>query len=280
LVPITPPLSLEYHATEGEAIDQAAFHAFFAAAVLYARLKKRFEKEVDEFKRAPITPPSIDSSTEIWKRHLLPTITIVDEEPVGKVPKKLQFCITGEAESIANRFLYNCMLPEGNIKALVKYMIKHYSVDLHRFLASKGAAPKLYGYRCVGGDYHVVVMQDLRQDGYISLFEFAKERSKKIPKSVETEVTTVMREMHKGGFVHGDLRETNIMVKINNDNRNVQVAFIDFDWGGLINEATYPNADLHRDIKRQDPDDIKRRIGREDDEQTVRAMFEKFEFTD
>ncbi|KAG1790462.1 uncharacterized protein HD556DRAFT_731545 [Suillus plorans] len=42
---------------------------------------------------------------------------------------------------------------------------------------------------------------------------------------------------HRGGYVHGDIRDTNIMVK-----KDFSPGFmlVDFDWSGTIGEARYP----------------------------------------
>jgi len=49
-----------------------------------------------------------------------------------------------------------------------------------------------------------------------------------------TEVRTVVEEavntLHFGGFVHGDIRDTNLLVRIDG---KLGVVLVDFDWGRL-----------------------------------------------
>jgi serine/threonine protein kinase len=48
--------------------------------------------------------------------------------------------------------------------------------------------------------------------------------------------------VHKAGFVHGDLRSSNIFFV------NGKLKVIDFDWAGNIDFATYP-FDINKKIK-------------------------------
>ncbi|KAF5345593.1 hypothetical protein D9756_011048 [Leucocoprinus leucothites] len=58
---------------------------------------------------------------------------------------------------------------------------------------------------------------------------------------LQLEVEKMTRALHKGGFVHGDIRDSNLMVdpgSLSSD--EVKVHLVDFDWAGRIGEATYP----------------------------------------
>lgn len=58
-------------------------------------------------------------------------------------------------------------------------------------------------------------------------------------------ITSLIEELHNGGYVHGDLRDTNFVA--GDDNRFM---LLDFDWAGPVEEARYPmyvnRTDIHR----------------------------------
>jgi RIO-like serine/threonine protein kinase len=54
-------------------------------------------------------------------------------------------------------------------------------------------------------------------------------------------VENVVRALHQEGFVHGDIRDTNILVDpetLGSD--DVAIHIVDLDWAGQIGEARYP----------------------------------------
>ncbi|KIK92208.1 hypothetical protein PAXRUDRAFT_13348 [Paxillus rubicundulus Ve08.2h10] len=65
--------------------------------------------------------------------------------------------------------------------------------------------------------------------------------------SAFTDIRKKLKDLHNGGFVHGDIRDTNILV-----NNNGKFMIVDFDWAGKINEARYPPYVNREDIWRPD----------------------------
>ncbi|KIJ63840.1 hypothetical protein HYDPIDRAFT_67875, partial [Hydnomerulius pinastri MD-312] len=53
---------------------------------------------------------------------------------------------------------------------------------------------------------------------------------------IETIRATLTR-LHQKGYVHGDVRDTNIMVSRSN---KAKFMLVDFDWAGKIGEVRYP----------------------------------------
>jgi tRNA A-37 threonylcarbamoyl transferase component Bud32 len=49
-----------------------------------------------------------------------------------------------------------------------------------------------------------------------------------------------LRQFHQAGFVHGDIRDTNIMVKKNLNQDGLSFLVIDFDSGGEMKQMRYP----------------------------------------
>ena len=62
------------------------------------------------------------------------------------------------------------------------------------------------------------------------------EKHKLLPSNFFEEVEKILSHLHNRGYVFGDLRSPNVMVR--DDDRKVM--FIDFDWVGKDGESTYP----------------------------------------
>ncbi|KAG8987238.1 hypothetical protein FRB90_003520 [Tulasnella sp. 427] len=116
---------------------------------------------------------------------------------------------------------------------LVKF-VQRYSPEAHLAAADLGAAPDLYGCHelpiCCG--WSIVVMELLEESEWSSGSE--------ITDSMERDMVRKEVEKHVSGFVHGDNRTTNVVLKRNEDGETVSVRLIDFDWAGKIGEARYP----------------------------------------
>ncbi|PKK59266.1 hypothetical protein RhiirC2_646780, partial [Rhizophagus irregularis] len=58
--------------------------------------------------------------------------------------------------------------------------------------------------------------------------------------SLRTEIIKVVKILHDNNFVHGDLREGNILVCRNSERKcGFDVKLVDFEWSGLNGEACY-----------------------------------------
>ncbi len=76
----------------------------------------------------------------------------------------------------------------------------------------------------------------------VTVMEHVNTITKNITKSMIETAETKLLQLHKMGYVHGDLRRPNILVQ--NDGN---VFFIDFDYAGEVGKAVYPyflNSDL------------------------------------
>jgi len=65
----------------------------------------------------------------------------------------------------------------------------------------------------------------------------------------EPEVRETLTRLHQEGFVHGDIRTTNIMVK---KGVSLGIMLVDLDWAGKIGEVQYPMNVNDVDIRRPD----------------------------
>jgi hypothetical protein len=128
--------------------------------------------------------------------------------------------------------------PERSV--LVKFT-KRYGMKLHQFCAGKGFAPALYGCSPIGAGWCIVVMEYLGET-YRPLNEVGSGVVKNL-----TKFSSNIQEMNSAGWVHGDVREPNVLCNAQGD-----LQLIDFDWGGLEEEQlTYPGDLNVEDIYRE-----------------------------
>jgi serine/threonine protein kinase len=114
-------------------------------------------------------------------------------------------------------------------KMCIKF-VRHYSKDVHASCASKGFAPTLKGFEELQGGWHMVVMEMIGED-YCRLIDFPP------PYSHFDDIIGKLTSLHQENYVHGDVRNTNIMVK---KDGNQGFKLVDFDWSGRIGEVRYP----------------------------------------
>ncbi|KAI6043279.1 hypothetical protein EDC04DRAFT_2959147 [Pisolithus marmoratus] len=104
-----------------------------------------------------------------------------------------------------------------------------YSPDTHKHCGSVGCAPTLRGFEKMPGGWFMIVMDDLSND-YETL------ENQQVPIPTKSLIHMKLVEFHKEGFVHGNIRDTNIMVSKSD---NMQFRIIDFDWAGIAGEVKY-----------------------------------------
>ena len=123
---------------------------------------------------------------------------------------------------------------------------RRYSKDAHETCAHLGFAPKLRAFMKIPGNWYMVVMDDI-SDEYEELDDVWPTATNEARKKFVIEVQEKVKSLHDAGFVHGDIRTTNIMVK---KNREAGIHLIDFDWAGRIGTTTYPMNVNRIDINR------------------------------
>ena len=129
--------------------------------------------------------------------------------------------------------LFSATITGTNTEVCIKFA-KTYCEETHSFCASNGFAPALHGFQRLPGGWCMVVM-DILGDSYVDLvgcqFSVPPQRFDAIEES--------LIEMHQHGYVHGDVRDANIMVP-KQDKTLPPFMLVDFDWAGKIGEARYP----------------------------------------
>ena len=215
---LTPTLPLFCHHTDTNMRESLARHfGAFRAAIqsledCYGALRNRALLEnLDSRFPDPRTYSSLDTNTTVKFKYLHQ----IDED-------KLLFI----AET------------DNNERICIKFA-RWYSETVHLKCAEMGVAPKLRGFEYIGGGWVMVVMDALDRE-YIS---FDKET---LPMDAEKFLRERLIELHQANFVHGDVRDLNIMV------RKDGKPLVDFDWSGKIGEVRYPMNVNKVDIWRPD----------------------------
>jgi len=126
--------------------------------------------------------------------------------------------------------------------------VPRYSKEGHEFLAAKGFAPKLHAVERLPGGLYMVVMDDVSKE-YVSLFNLIRDNLDLLSEEhlgartfLSEKVTHCLRQFHQAGFVHGDIRDTNIMVKTLDQGGLSDGSFlvVDYDSCGKIKQVRYP----------------------------------------
>ncbi|KAG1738714.1 hypothetical protein EDB19DRAFT_2039530 [Suillus lakei] len=141
---------------------------------------------------------------------------------------------------------------------------RHYSKEVHQSCASSGFAPALHGFEILPGGWYMIVMEMITED-YCCLGDLSA------PYPHHAALAEGLESLHQQGYVHGDIRDTNVMVK-----RTCDPGFklINFDWSGEIGEIRYP-MNVYRGDRLWRPDGAKdgELIMAEHDIDMLHAMF-------
>jgi hypothetical protein len=129
---------------------------------------------------------------------------------------------------------------QGKSKRICIKFTQRYCEEVHIFCASKGFAPALHGVNRLAGGWYMVVMDAIDKD----YEEFTRKHY-----SAVDEIRAKLIMLHQEGFVHGDVRDTNVMVRKNGLDSDV-IQLVDFDWAGKIGKVRYPANVNRTDIVR------------------------------
>ena len=128
-----------------------------------------------------------------------------------------------------------------NDRICVKF-VHRYGAEAHRSLMDLGLAPNLRAVVDLPDDWKMVVMDDISAE------------YERLPPSPDylfgEQVQQALSRLHAEGYVHGDVRDVNIMVKkARYSEKEFQVMLVDFDWAGKEGETRYPS-NLNRETVR------------------------------
>jgi serine/threonine protein kinase len=137
-----------------------------------------------------------------------------------------------------NRLLYIAEMPAADKQLVLIKFARQYSIELHELCANSGHAPRILAFERLPGGWFAVAMEYIESGVPIthsSLLPAHRDRWM-------AELRGLMHSFHEKGFVHGDLRDANIICK------NDSVMLIDFDWGGKEGEVFYPTSNLNDEL--------------------------------
>jgi hypothetical protein len=124
----------------------------------------------------------------------------------------------------------------------VKYVQK-YSEEAHRACYELGFAPELLGSGTLHAGWRMIVMEWLDPEKWSSLYHAPNHLTPSRIGYAEEKIS----EFGKAGWVHGDVRDANIMVFIGSKDEAEEndagggIRLVDFDWAGRHNEVLYPH---------------------------------------
>ncbi|KAG6884517.1 hypothetical protein C0993_010440 [Termitomyces sp. T159_Od127] len=145
-----------------------------------------------------------------------------------RLPEKLVFCVTVND-------------PHGEIQERLVKFTNQYSYDAHVHLSKLNLSPRIRAMNPISTDWTAIVMDNLELPTLFDL-KVKTDISKEDRDKVRNKVRGIVQELHEGGFVHGDVRDTNILVDpASLHTADVMVFLIDFDWAGAAGDARYPN---------------------------------------
>ena len=159
--------------------------------------------------------------------HSLDTETIVDFKYLHQIDEEKLLFVgeTNNKERICIKF------------------VRRYSREVHQKCAEMGIAPKLRGFEDIGAGWKMVIMD--------ALDEYKPFDERTPPEGAEKYLKKKLVELHLANFVHGDVRDTNIMVR---KDGKLGLMLVDFDWSGIVGEVRYPINVNKTNIWR--PDDV------------------------
>jgi hypothetical protein len=141
-----------------------------------------------------------------------------------------------------DKIAYSGVLDNTTTRVFVKY-VQSYSEEAHRACYDLGFAPKLLGSGTLHARWRMIVTEWLDPQKWKSLF-YPVAGNHLTQARVEYALEKIS-EFGKTGWVHGDVRDANVMVFVGSKNDVGEggggVLLVDFDWSGRHGEVLYPH---------------------------------------
>jgi thiamine kinase-like enzyme len=122
----------------------------------------------------------------------------------------------------------------------VKFVYRQYGEEPHRMLSQNKMAPELFDVSRIDGGPTMVVMEML-DNSWQTLFDFAQKEARwknpSVKSTIRKRLNEIVTKLEEGGFVHGDFRANNIMIRSGEEE---SAMLIDFDWAGEDGKVHYP----------------------------------------
>jgi hypothetical protein len=208
------PIRLDYHYTDLKLREMAARY-FGALRKATDRLKGYYEYELPELEAL---------GSAIGPDPRLPCYSLYRD-----LKDSVEHSITYSCQPMHDKLIF--FGESGGTEVCVKFVTR-YSREVHAYCGSMRIAPTLRGFQVLPGGWFMVVM-----DRIDTTFSPSHTSESSLTVELYKSVLEAMTHLHQAGYVHGDLRDTNLMVR-----KDGQPGFmlVDFDWAGATGEVRYP----------------------------------------
>jgi hypothetical protein len=209
-----PALRLDYHCTDDEL---ATMVARYLGALRKALDKLRHIYEVEIRNVEPLDSDDLaDARFPCYTRYTCLVDSVERDIKYAFQPFDDKLVFVGRSSGI---------------DVCVKFVTK-YSKEAHEHCASRNVAPKLRGFETLPGGWFMVVMDCVAKD-FVRIDRAKSTLTSELYEMLLEETTL----LHQAGYVHGDLRDTNLLVR---EDGQPGFMLLDFDWAGRIGEVCYP----------------------------------------
>ena len=228
---------MAFHSTDDDTFEGLARHL--------AALKKglaALDEHYNEVDARPQTlPRSVPSSSNGSTRVLQSTVKPYARSEVDRIfPHPTTFAyLSSKSRSsfvygtqMAGRHLLFNGKTEDNQRICIKF-VRRYGDTVHAWCAREGFAPNLIAFNSLPGGWYMVVME-LLDDSWTPLIFTNKEDHSE---GLKNKLCVAFEKMHSASMVHGDVRDTNVMVKLDGQ---CSFMLVDFDWAGIGRQVKYP----------------------------------------
>jgi len=243
------PIRFDYHPTDTELrLSVARYLGALRNATV--ALKKYYTTEIPRLEHLQSTPDQYERPSQIFPCYT--TYTSLE----GGTKHEISYL----AHPISSKLIFFGKA-EG-VEVCVKF-VRQYSKEAHQFCDSLGIAPRLRGFEALPGGWFMVVMDRIEKD-YVTLANRSVLRTAKLMEAIRAKLEL----LHQAEFVHGDLRDCNVMVK------GTLFMLVDFDFSGKIGIVVYP-MNTNRSIWRPEDAIDGKMIKADHDIQMLRFIFQE-----
>ena len=163
----------------------------------------------------------------------------LEDESTQTICYTKQFGEAGDKEKL---IFFGTLAGNPAVRICIKFA-RRYSKEAHLHCAGLGFAPKLQGFEALPGGWYMIVMDHLVD--YDVLADLPA--TERLPRCVVEAIRTQLKTLHARQMVHGDIRDTNILVR--KDDRT-KFMIVNFEWGGVEDVTRYPPYVNYTDIWR------------------------------
>ena len=174
-----------------------------------------------------------------------------------------------EDQPVDSKLLYVGSTNSGVDNIVVKFTAR-YSEKLHLHCSFLELAPPLLGCEPLDGGWFMIIMEHMPK--YLPFSALSVLDQCRLASRLKPIVFDLVRSFHAQNLVHGDLRDTNVLIR--EDGEQLKVKLVDFDWGGVEGEVRYPSAMNRIEVWRPREVTDGAPITKEHDIQMVEYMFE------